>query len=101
MQSLGFYNSDNISIKGLSSLNSQKFHIVVYGSRKAKLVNMKISAPGNSPNTDGIHVEKSSGVAILTSQIGTGDDCVSMGPGTSDVWIENLTCGPGHGVRYI
>ncbi|KAK6161573.1 hypothetical protein DH2020_004954 [Rehmannia glutinosa] len=26
------------------------------------------------------------------------DDCVSIGPGTSNLWIENLSCGPGHGI---
>ncbi|CAA2995389.1 polygalacturonase-like [Olea europaea subsp. europaea] len=73
---LAFYNSKNIMINGLSSINSQKFHILVYGSQNAKLVGMKVSAPGNSPNTDGIHVEKSSDVTIMNSKIETGDDCL-------------------------
>ncbi|CAA2995391.1 polygalacturonase-like [Olea europaea subsp. europaea] len=95
---LAFYNSKNIMISGLSSINSQMFHILVYGSQNAKLVGMKVSAPGNSPNTDGIHVEKSSSVTIMNSKIGTGDDCISIGPGTSNLWIENVACGPGHGI---
>ncbi|KAL9678263.1 hypothetical protein QQ045_016106 [Rhodiola kirilowii] len=37
-------------------------------------------------------------VTILTSVIGTGDDCVSIGPGTNNLWIENVNCGPGHGI---
>ncbi|KAL2529882.1 Pectin lyase-like superfamily protein [Forsythia ovata] len=95
---LAFYNSNNIMINGLSSINSQKFHILIDGCSNAKLVGMKVFAPGNSPNTDGIHVEKSTGVTILNSKIGTGDDCVSIGPGTSNLWIENIACGPGHGI---
>ncbi|CAI9777084.1 unnamed protein product [Fraxinus pennsylvanica] len=95
---LAFYNSKNIVINGLSSINSQKFHILVDGCQNAKLVGMKVSAAGNSPNTDGIHVEKSLGVTLMNSKIGTGDDCVSIGPGTSNLWIENVSCGPGHGM---
>ncbi|KAK6116779.1 hypothetical protein DH2020_049512 [Rehmannia glutinosa] len=96
--SLAFYNSNNIIINGLTSLNSQMFHILVDGCQNAKLMNMRISAPGNSPNTDGIHVQQSTGVTIMNSHIGTGDDCVSIGPGASNLWIENLSCGPGHGI---
>ncbi|KAG8369382.1 hypothetical protein BUALT_Bualt14G0005400 [Buddleja alternifolia] len=96
--SLAFYSSNNISVNGLSSLNSQKFHILIEGCRNASVLNMKISAPENSPNTDGIHVEQSSGVTIMNSRIATGDDCISIGPGNSNIWIENLSCGPGHGI---
>jgi polygalacturonase len=60
---------------------------------------VRVSAAGDSPNTDGIHVQSSTGVTILNSRIGTGDDCVSIGPGTSNLWIENVACGPGHGIR--
>ncbi|KAL6504133.1 hypothetical protein OROGR_026056 [Orobanche gracilis] len=76
----------------------EMFHILVDGCHNVKLMNLKISAPENSPNTDGIHVEQSTAVTIMNSHIGTGDDCVSIGPGTSDLWIENMYCGPGHGI---
>lgn len=87
-------------VSGLTSLNSQMFHIVINGCQNVKAQGLKISAAGNSPNTDGIHVALSSTVTILNSIIGTGDDCISIGPGTSNLWIENVACGPGHGIRY-
>ncbi|GMN22959.1 hypothetical protein TIFTF001_051271 [Ficus carica] len=98
---LGFSNSKNIKIMGLTSLNSQMFHIVINGCNNVKLQGVKVSASGTSPNTDGIHVQASTGVTILNSQIGTGDDCVSIGPGTTNLWIEDIACGPGHGIRYL
>ncbi|KAB5515759.1 hypothetical protein DKX38_026407 [Salix brachista] len=96
--SLEFTNSKNIAITGLTSLNSQMFHIVINGCQNVKVQGVKVSADGNSPNTDGIHVQLSTAVTILNSRIGTGDDCVSIGPGTSNLWIENVACGPGHGI---
>ncbi|CAL9025154.1 unnamed protein product [Prunus brigantina] len=74
------------------SLNSQMFHIV-------RIKEVKVNAAGNSPNTDGIHVQLSRNVAIFNTSIKTGDDCVSIGPGTKDLWIEQITCGPGLGIR--
>ncbi|KAL3506818.1 hypothetical protein ACH5RR_032200 [Cinchona calisaya] len=95
---LGFTNSNNIAITGLTSLNSQLFHLAFNGCNNVKLQEVNISAAGNSHNTDGIHVQFSSSVAILNSNICTGDDCVSIGPGTTNLRIENVFCGPGHGI---
>ncbi|KAM7279075.1 hypothetical protein ACFE04_006209 [Oxalis oulophora] len=96
--SLTFQNSANIVIQGLTTLNSQLYHIVVNGCKNVKMTGLRISASGKSPNTDGIHVQYSSSVTILSTRIGTGDDCVSIGAGTTNLWIENLACGPGHGI---
>ncbi|KAK9200521.1 hypothetical protein WN944_015719 [Citrus x changshan-huyou] len=95
---LGFSNSNNILINGLTSQNSQMFHVVTNGCHNVKVQGVRVSASGNSPNTDGIHVQSSSDVTILNARIGTGDDCVSVGPGTTNLWIENVACGPGHGI---
>ncbi|MCH4805136.1 glycosyl hydrolase family 28 protein, partial [Pasteurella multocida] len=36
-------------------------------------------------------------VNIRNCEIATGDDCVSLGDGSKQVTVENVTCGPGHG----
>ncbi|KAL8061495.1 hypothetical protein ABFX02_02G089800 [Erythranthe guttata] len=95
---LAFSNSKNVAINGLTSRNSQMFHIVINGCENVKLQGVNVSASGNSPNTDGIHVQLSKGVSILQSKISTGDDCVSIGPGTTNLLIEKVHCGPGHGI---
>ncbi|XP_009592719.1 polygalacturonase-like [Nicotiana tabacum] len=95
---LGFSNSNNVAITELTSLNSQMFHIVFNGCKNVKLQAIKVFASGKSPNTDGIHVQLSSDISILNSKISTGDDCISIGSGTTNLWIQNIACGPGHGI---
>ncbi|KAI7748036.1 hypothetical protein M8C21_028540 [Ambrosia artemisiifolia] len=95
---LAIFNSKNVNVYGLTSVNSQMFHIVVNGCSNVRVVGVTVEAPRDSPNTDGIHVQLSTGVTILDSKIGTGDDCVSIGPGAMNLWVENVGCGPGHGI---
>ncbi|KAK9159398.1 hypothetical protein Syun_005739 [Stephania yunnanensis] len=96
--SLFFSNSEDIVINGLESVNSKMFHIVIDGCKNVDVRGVLVKAPGDSPNTDGIHVQQSTGVTIMRSGIHTGDDCISVGPGTSNLWIEQVDCGPGHGI---
>uniref|UniRef100_A0A7N0TVW3 Polygalacturonase n=1 Tax=Kalanchoe fedtschenkoi TaxID=63787 RepID=A0A7N0TVW3_KALFE len=96
--SMEFSNSSNVVVNGLTSLNSQMFHIVIYGSQNVKLQDVKVNAAASSPNTDGIHIQASTDVTVFGAKIQTGDDCVSIGPGSSNLWIENVECGPGHGI---
>ncbi|XP_012070098.2 polygalacturonase [Jatropha curcas] len=95
---LRFTNSNNIKINGLLSLNSQKFHISINGCKNVRFEGVKVIASGDSPNTDGIHVQYSTNVVIFNSVIKTGDDCISIGPGAKDLYIEGVRCGPGHGI---
>ncbi|KAK9087825.1 hypothetical protein Syun_030219 [Stephania yunnanensis] len=76
----------------------QIFHIVIHDCKNVKLQQVQVTASGNSPNTDGIHVQGSTDVTITQANIKTGDDCISIGPGTTNLWMENINCGPGHGI---
>ncbi|XP_042492139.1 polygalacturonase-like [Macadamia integrifolia] len=96
---LRFLDSKYILISRLTSLNSQNFHIVIYHCENVNIEGVKVTVAGNSPNTDGIHVQMSSGVRIIGASIKTGDDCISIGPGTTNLWIERISYGPGHGIR--
>ncbi|KAJ8458170.1 hypothetical protein OPV22_031096 [Ensete ventricosum] len=90
--------SKNILLSGMSLLNSELFQMSIFASTGVTVRGATITAPGDSPNTDGIHVQMSSSVTIRGSTMRTGDDCISLGPGTAHVWIENIKCGPGHGI---
>ncbi|XP_050204035.1 polygalacturonase-like [Mercurialis annua] len=97
-KSITFMGSSDVSVNGLTSINSQMFHIAIHESQNMILENLKIIAPNSSPNTDGIHMQSSSGITIRDSNIATGDDCISLGPGSQNIWIQHISCGPGHGI---
>ncbi|KAK1271205.1 hypothetical protein QJS04_geneDACA006145 [Acorus gramineus] len=96
--SIMFTGSKGLLISGLTSVNSELGHININGCDGVKIQGVKINAASNSPNTDGIHVQMSNDVTIIGTRISTGDDCVSIGPGMQNLWIENISCGPGHGI---
>ncbi|XP_010277791.1 PREDICTED: polygalacturonase-like [Nelumbo nucifera] len=97
-RSITFNYADNVVINGLTSINSQLTHVVINRCNNVMVKGVKIVAPDQSPNTDGIHVQFSSGVTITSSSIKTGDDCVSIGPGAKNLLIDRVSCGPGHGI---
>nr|P35339.1 RecName: Full=Exopolygalacturonase; Short=ExoPG; AltName: Full=Galacturan 1,4-alpha-galacturonidase; AltName: Full=Pectinase; Flags: Precursor [Zea mays]CAA47052.1 polygalacturonase [Zea mays] len=89
---------NNGEVSGITLLNSKFFHMNMYKCKDMLIKDVNVTAPGDSPNTDGIHMGDSSGVTITNTVIGVGDDCISIGPGTSKVNITGVTCGPGHGI---
>ncbi|KAF8399417.1 hypothetical protein HHK36_015282 [Tetracentron sinense] len=90
--------SNNVHLSGLIFMDSPNMHIFFERSTGIYASNLSITAPGNSPNTDGIHIQKCTNVFIDHSQIGTGDDCISISDGSSHINISRIVCGPGHGI---
>lgn len=93
----------------------------------ASISQLQILAPEDSPNTDGVDVSYSTNVQIQNCKIATGivsaipikvnqklkfcdrtnssiaitgDDCISISEGCSNIHIANIQCGPGHGIRF-
>ncbi|EAZ37619.1 hypothetical protein OsJ_21954 [Oryza sativa Japonica Group] len=88
----------NATITGVTSLDSKFFHVTIVGSHDVEVSHVSIRAPRDSPNTDGVHIQGSTGVRITDTAVATGDDCVSVGPGSADVTVSGVSCGPGHGI---
>ncbi|XP_038983783.1 probable polygalacturonase At3g15720 isoform X2 [Phoenix dactylifera] len=88
----------HVRLTGLSFKNSPMMHVCIHNTVGANLTKLNISAPADSPNTDGVHIERSQEVQITHSTIGTGDDCISIGNGTYNINISRIDCGPGHGI---
>ncbi|KAF7807094.1 polygalacturonase-like [Senna tora] len=93
---IGFLN--NSIVRDITSKDSKNFHVNVLGCNNVTFVNFSINAPATSPNTDGIHIGRSSEINIIDSFIGTGDDCISLGDGSRNINVLRVTCGPGHGI---
>ncbi|XP_024986475.1 probable polygalacturonase At3g15720 [Cynara cardunculus var. scolymus] len=95
---LHFHACDGLRLKGTTHINSPKLHISINGCQDVDVGDLRISAPKDSPNTDGIDINESSHVNIHDSNIQTGDDCVAINGGVYDLNVTGVFCGPGHGI---
>ncbi|KAB5537354.1 hypothetical protein DKX38_014887 [Salix brachista] len=95
--SIKFNHVVNGILRQITSVNPMGFHIAIVLSQNIRAKNLHITSPATSPNTDGIHISQSSQVKVSRSVISTGDDCIAMIQGSTDISIKKVTCGPGHG----
>eukprot|EP00850_Spirogloea_muscicola_P001787 SM000006S19552 [mRNA] locus=s6:1478316:1482356:- [translate_table: standard] len=93
------YGCHNVEVTGVTIQNSPLFHLVIDHCSGVLVDGITVLAPADSPNTDGIHLQRSQNVVIQNCNIGVGDDCVSIQNGTTGVLVQDSHCGPGHGIR--
>ncbi|ESQ41703.1 hypothetical protein EUTSA_v10013641mg [Eutrema salsugineum] len=93
-----FNNCNGLRMSNLRHLNSPRNHVGLSCSENIKVSGLKMNAPGDSPNTDGIDISNCRGVEIRDSVIATGDDCIAINSGSSFINITGIFCGPGHGI---
>jgi len=97
-------NVDGFDMESVSLQNSPKFHVLLESSTNITITGVTITAPSNSPNTDGIDPKSCKHVRITGCTISTGDDNVAVTsagnpvPTASDIVVSNCTFGAGHGV---
>ncbi|XP_019420997.1 PREDICTED: polygalacturonase At1g48100-like isoform X1 [Lupinus angustifolius] len=95
---LRFYGSFNTTVTGITIQNSPQCHLKFDNCNGVLVHNVSVSSPGDSPNTDGIHLQNSKNVVIHSSKLACGDDCISIQTGCSNVYVYDINCGPGHGI---
>ncbi|XP_028766352.1 probable polygalacturonase At3g15720 [Neltuma alba] len=95
---LTLYRCNRFALKGITHVNPARSHITLTSCKYGKISNIRMIAPGDSPNTDGIDISGCKSIQVLDSFIGTGDDCIAISGGSSRVHISGITCGPGHGI---
>jgi len=92
--------ANDFTLYKVTLLNGPKFH--VFGTGNGLIAwDVKITAPNNSPNTDGIDPSGSHDITITNSFISVGDDHIAIKAGVSHV--SNITIShnrfyQGHGV---
>ncbi|KAG9449895.1 hypothetical protein H6P81_009860 [Aristolochia fimbriata] len=95
---LRFYGSFDVVVTGITIQNSPQCHLKFDSCVGVQVYNMTVSSPGNSLNTDGIHLQNSRDVMIHSTDLGCGDDCISIQTGCTNVYVHDVNCGPGHGI---
>ncbi|XP_065873748.1 polygalacturonase At1g48100-like [Euphorbia lathyris] len=95
---LRFYGSFNATVTGITIQNSPQCHLKFDNCMGVVVHDITISSPGDSPNTDGIHLQNTKDALIHSSNLACGDDCISIQTGCSNVYVHNVNCGPGHGI---
>ncbi|KAK6127939.1 hypothetical protein DH2020_038316 [Rehmannia glutinosa] len=93
-----FHKCKNLKVRNVTLVNSQQMHMAFTNCMHVAASRLTIIAPADSPNTDGIHISASTHVELKDVTIGTGDDCVSIVSNSSRIRINNIVCGPGHGI---
>lgn len=92
--------SDNFTLYKITIQNAGQFHVYAI-SNGFTAWGVKITAPNNSPNTDGIDPSASSNITIRDSYISDGDDHVAIKAGighVSNVTITHNHLYSGHGI---
>lgn len=83
---LMFFNRcDGVSVHGIHACNSASWQMHPYFSSNVSFLDMFISAPKDSPNTDAIDPEACDVVNIIGCRFSVGDDCVAIKSGKIEI----------------
>lgn len=85
-QALRFYGSVGVTVTGITIQNSPQCHLKFDNCAGVQVFNMSISSPGNSINTDGIHLQNSRDVSIHHTDLSCGN---SPSPSERERWVRS------------
>lgn len=99
---------NNVRMQGVSLMNSPCWTVHPYYSDHLQFLNLTISNPSDSPNTDGFDPESCEDILLLGTRMSVGDDCVAIKSGkyymsmyhfkrTKQIVIRNCLFEKGHG----
>ena len=97
---LMFFNRcDGIRVHGIRACNSASWQMHPYFSKNVDFLDMFISAPKDSPNTDAIDPEACDVVNIIGCRFSVGDDCIAIKSGKIDIGRKFKTPANKHTIR--
>lgn len=67
-----FRRCNGLRLDGFTKINGPGTHILIMSTNDVVASNLRVIAPGNSPNTDGINISGSTKVQITNAFIATG-----------------------------
>ncbi|MDD6143284.1 MAG: glycoside hydrolase family 28 protein [bacterium] len=71
----------DITVQGLSFCNSPAWNLHPYFSQNLSFLDLSVSAPADSPNTDGFDPESCTNVTVAGVHFSLGDDCIAIKSG--------------------
>lgn len=99
-----FEKCKRVLVDGVTLQNSPQFHFIPSRCEDVTVRNVKVKAPDEAPNTDGIDPAASKRVHIIGCIIDTGDDNIAIKSGdpefgpAQDILVEKCTFRHGHGM---
>ncbi len=97
---LMFFNRcERVRVHGIHACNSASWQMHPYFSRRVDFVDMFISAPKDSPNTDAIDPEACDEVNIIGCRFSVGDDCIAIKSGKIEIGRKFKTPANRHTIR--
>lgn len=97
---LMFFNRcDGIRVHGIHACNSASWQMHPFFSKNVDFLDMYISAPKDSPNTDAIDPEACDRVDIIGCKFSVGDDCIAIKSGKIEIGQKYKTPANRHTIR--
>ncbi|KAL2945323.1 hypothetical protein RDABS01_006081 [Bienertia sinuspersici] len=95
LPSVKFSNATSCVVHGIHSMNPSAFHVLVVNSHNISIVNSNFESKTVKPNThsNGVYISGSTAVSVTNTHIKTGDDCITVSGGSSDVNVSGVIVG--------
>ena len=91
--------TEGVTLHGVTVKNGPSWHIHPFYSRNFAMLDCFVTAPKDSPNTDGIDPESCDGVDIIGCWFTVGDDCIAVKAGKIDMALKYKAPANHHVIR--